>query len=183
MAAGALVSNACLLMVTILGQSRLPMVMAEDGLFPRVFARTHPRFGTPTASLIAGGIVLTALVWYKFSDLAAIFSLVQVLAYLLIFASLMRLRTHPPAERKAAASAGTGAEFRIPIGIAGLALMTVPSVFLSAMVIVQTVWHDGAFDAMRAAVDVLVLASGPLTYVLFRRLRPAAAGSTPAPGR
>jgi len=36
---------------------------------------------------------------------------------------------------------------------------------------------------MRAAVDVLVLASGPLTYVLFRRLRPAAAGSTPAPGR
>src|SRR5207249_4258582 len=88
MTLGGLVSNACILMVTILGQSRLPMVMAEDGLFPRVFARTHPRFGTPTVSLVSGGVVLTALVWYKFSDLAAIFSLVQVLAYLLIFASL-----------------------------------------------------------------------------------------------
>ncbi len=176
MAAGALVSNACLLMVTILGQSRLPMVMAEDGLFPRVFARTHPRFGTPTVSLPVGGVVLTALVWYKFSDLAAIFSLVQVLAYLLIFASLLRLRTHPSAAPVAAATGGAGAGFRIPLGLAGLALMTVPSLFLSAMVIVQTVWHDGAFDATRAAIDVLVLASGPLTYALFRLLRPATGG-------
>jgi len=183
MAAGALISNACLLMVTILGQSRLPMVMAEDGLFPRVFARTHPRFGTPTVSLVSGGVVLTALVWYKFSDLAAIFSLVQVLAYLLIFASLLRLRTHPPAAWAAVAAGGAGAEFRIPMGMTGLALMTIPSLFLSAMVIAQTVWHDGAFDALRTVIDVLVLASGPLTYALFRLLRPAAAVSTPAPGR
>src|SRR5881396_2202317 len=183
MAAGALISNACLLMVTILGQSRLPMVMAEDGLFPRVFARTHPRFGTPTVSLVSGGVVLTALVWYKFSDLAAIFSLVQVLAYLLIFASLLRLRTHPPAAWAAVAAGGAGAEFRIPMGMTGLALMTIPSLFLSAMVIAQTVWHDGAFDALRTVIDVLVLASGPLTYALFRLLRPAAPVSKPAPGR
>ena len=129
------------------------------------------------------GVVLTALVWYKFSDLAAIFSLVQVLAYLLIFASLLRLRTQPPAAWAAVAAGGAGAEFRIPMGMTGLALMTIPSLFLSAMVIAQTVWHDGAFDALRTVIDVLVLASGPLTYALFRLLRPAAAVSTPAPGR
>src|SRR5437773_135296 len=64
-----------------------------------------------------------------------------------------------------------------------LALMTIPSLFLSAMVIAQTVWHDGAFDALRTVIDVLVLASGPLTYALFRLLRPAAPVSKPAPGR
>jgi len=169
MAAGGLVSNACLLMVTILGQSRLPMVMAEDGLFPRAFARTHRRFGTPTVSLAVGGVVLTGLVWGKFSDLAAIFSLVQVLAYLLIFASLLRLRAHAPVSGAAAASGAPGGGFRIPMGLAGLAVMTIPAILLSAMVIVQTVWHDGAFDTLRAGVDVLVLGSGPLTYALLQQ--------------
>ncbi len=183
MAAGALVSNVCLLMVTILGQSRLPMVMAEDGLFPRVFARTHRRFGTPTVSLGVGGVVLTALVWEKFSNLAAIFSLVQVLAYLLIFASLLRLRTHAPLSGGPAAPGAPDGGFRIPMGPAGLALMTVPAVLLSAMVVVKTVWHDGAFDGLRAAIDVLVLSSGPLTYALLRLRRPASNVSTPAPGR
>jgi amino acid transporter len=168
MAAGGLISNACLLMVTILGQSRLPMVMAEDGLFPKIFARRHARYGTPTVSLLIGGIALSGLVWGKFSYLAAMFALVQVLAYLLIFAALLRLRSHPPAPA-AATPGGPGKPFRIPLGTAGLALMTVPSVVLSGLAIVQTVWHDGAFDLGQAIIDLLVLASGPLTYLVFSR--------------
>jgi len=83
MAAGGLVSNACLLLVTILGQARLPMVMAEDSLFPGFFTTTHPRFGTPGASLVVGGVVLTALCGLRLSSLVSLFSLVQVLAYML----------------------------------------------------------------------------------------------------
>lgn len=167
MAAGGMISSTCLLMVTILGQSRLPMVMAEDGLFPKIFARTHARFGTPTVSLLVGGLVLTPLVYGKFSYLTAMFSMVQVLAYLLIFAALLRLRSHPTA---AALPAGApGKPFRIPLGTAGIALMIVPSVILSGLAIAQTVWHDGGFDSFQAGIDVLVLASGPLTYLLFSR--------------
>ena len=167
MAAGGMISSTCLLMVTILGQSRLPMVMAEDGLFPKIFERTHARFGTPTVSLVVGGLVLTPLVYGKFSYLTAMFSMVQVLAYLLIFAALLRLRGHP--EAPSAAAGGQGKTFRIPLGTGGIALMIVPSVFLSGLAIVQTVWHDGGFDRSQAAIDVLVLASGPLTYLLFNR--------------
>src|SRR6266704_2950222 len=119
MAAGGLVSSTCLLMVTILGQSRLPMVMAEDGLFPKVFARTHPRFGTPTVSLLVGGLVLTPLVYGKFSYLPAMFSMVQLLAYLLIFGALLRLRSHPPGPTPS----GARGQFRIPLGTRGLVLM------------------------------------------------------------
>ena len=169
MAAGGMVSSTCLLMVTILGQSRLPMVMAEDGLFPKVFARTHPRFGTPTISLLVGGLVLTPLVYGKFSYLTAMFSMVQVLAYLLIFAALLRLRSHPPSPAAATTSGAARAPFRIPLGTAGIALMIVPSVILSLLAILQTVWHDGAFDRLQAVIDGLVLASGPLTYALFGR--------------
>src|SRR2546427_7121816 len=96
MAAGGMVSSTCLLMVTILGQSRLPMVLAEDRPFPQVFARTHPPSWTPTVSLLVGGLVLTPLVYGKFSYLTAMFAMVQVLAYLLIFGALLRLRSHAP---------------------------------------------------------------------------------------
>jgi len=165
MAAGGLVSSTCLLMVTILGQSRLPMVMAEDGLFPKVFARTHPRFGTPTVSLLVGGLVLTPLVYGKFSYLTAMFTMVQVLAYLLIFGALLRLRSCAPAP----APSGARGQFRIPLGTRGLVLMIVPCVILSGLAIVQTVWHDDSFDLRQAIIDLLVLASGPVTYLLFKR--------------
>src|SRR5882672_8571056 len=74
MAFGALVSNACLILVTILGQSRLPMVLAEDRLFPAIFRRTHPRFGTPVVSLVAGGVVLSGLCLIPFAALTGLFS-------------------------------------------------------------------------------------------------------------
>ncbi|MBI1950067.1 MAG: APC family permease [Acidobacteria bacterium] len=181
MAAGGLISNSCLLMVTILGQSRLPMVMAEDGLFPRVFARRHPRFGTPTVSLIVGGIALSLLALVRFSYLAGLFAIVQVLAYLLIFASLLRLRSHAPERDAASGAAPEKAPFRIPLGTPGLALMTVPSVILSGMVIVESVWPDGALDGLQAVVDLLVFASGPATYVLFRRIARTRVPEVPAP--
>jgi amino acid transporter len=165
MAFGGLLSNLSLLMVTILGQSRLPMVLAEDGFFPRLFRKTHPRYGTPVASLLVGGIILSGIIQMNFEALAGLFSLVQVCAYLLIYASLIRLRSHPPL----AGPTPGRAPFRIPWGTGGLVLMTLPSVLLSAAAISQTVWHDGAFDGRQALVDLAVFASGPLTYLVFSR--------------
>ena len=49
--------------------------------------------------------------------------------------------------------------------------MTVPSLILSGMVIVESIWPDGVFDKRQALVDLLVFASGPVTYVLFRMTR------------
>ncbi|NLM29851.1 MAG: amino acid permease [Methanomicrobiales archaeon] len=41
----------------MLGSARLAYAMAIDGLFPRVFARVHPRYGTPYMVLIAQGVI------------------------------------------------------------------------------------------------------------------------------
>ncbi len=168
MAAGGLVSSTCLLMVTILGQSRLPMVMAEDGLFPKGFARTHPRFGTPTVSLLVGGLILTPVVYLKFEKLAGVFSVVQVLAYLLIFAALLRLRAHAPPQQAMPAAGAGGRPFRIPLGTVGLVLMIIPCVILSALAVVQSVLTDGAFDAWKGLYILVVLATGPVTFLVFR---------------
>jgi amino acid transporter len=161
MAAGGLASNACLLLVTVLGQSRLPLVLAQDGLFPPGFQRLHPRFGTPVTSLVVGGIVLTALCGVRFASLAGLFSLVQVLSYMLIYASLFRLRWRP--------AAGAAGGFRIPVGRVGLILLTAPSVALAALVVYQSLRGAEGFDLVQAAVALAIFASGPASYYFFRR--------------
>jgi APA family basic amino acid/polyamine antiporter len=159
MAAGGLASNACLLMVTMLGQSRLPMVLADDGLFPQVFKRTHPRFGTPVAALLLGGVALTTLCGLRFAQLAGVYALVQALCYMLIYATLFKLRARE--------AAGPG--FNIPLRTRGLVLMVAPAVLLAAALVLRGLWHDGAFDGTQALIDLVIFASGPLSYWLFRR--------------
>jgi amino acid transporter len=164
MTLGGLVSNACILMVTILGQSRLPMVMAEDGLFPRVFGRVSGRFGTPIVSLLVGALALSLLARQSFTALAGLFSVVQVLAYILICASLLKLR------RRAAGSA-PGAGFSVPLGRTGLLLMMMPVFAIAAIVVGQTIWNGGRLEPRQMVIDIALFGSGPLTYALFARRR------------
>jgi len=171
---GGLLSNICLLMVTILGQSRLPMVMAEDRLFPSAFSRVSRRFGTPVVSLLTGAVLLSLLSREGFIELTGLFSLVQVLAYCLIYAALLRLR-----RRGQDAGAHPGG-FRIPLGNASLLLMMVPSFLITGFVVVERFWNAGVFDARRLGLDVLVFASGPLTYLVFKR-RESSLGRRPRP--
>ena len=44
---GALVGLTTVILVLLYGQSRIFSTMASDGLLPPVFARIHPRLGTP----------------------------------------------------------------------------------------------------------------------------------------
>ena len=161
MAAGGMVSNACLLLVTILGQSRLPLVLAQDGFFPQVFSKTHPRFGTPRVSLLAGAVVLTALCGLPFTKLTGLYALVQVLAYMLIYASLIRLRAHEPQ--------GNGTGFRIPLPTAGVLVAIVPSVVLAGLMVFESLRPEGGLSATQAAGFALLFGSGPLAYWAFRR--------------
>jgi amino acid transporter len=179
MTLGGLVSNACILMVTILGQSRLPMVMAEDGLFPRFFGGVSRRFGTPVVSLLVGGVALSVLARQRFTSLTGLFSLVQVLAYVLICAALLRLRrvAPPPGPSSASAASAGGsvssqaAPFRVPLGRAGLLLMMTPVFAIAAFVVGQQIWNGGRLSPRQLALDLAVFGSGPLTYALFRRPR------------
>jgi amino acid transporter len=141
------------------------MFLARRGHFPEAFQGVHAVHGTPVASLVLTGVVLTALCGFPFAKLAGVYSLVQSLFYLLIYASFFRLRA-----RADAPSAGT---FHIPLGRAGLALMVAPSVLLVALVIRQGIWPAGVFDRNQALLDLAIFTSGPLSYFLFRALRRA----------
>lgn len=79
----------------MLGTSRLAYAMALDGLLPRIFARLHPRFGTPYAILILQGAIAFLLSGYgSLSELIS-FSVFNIaFAYLLTCIALIVLVRH-----------------------------------------------------------------------------------------
>jgi amino acid transporter len=165
MTASALVSNALLLNTTMLAQSRLPMTMSRDGLFPKAFGRLHSRFGTPTLSLFVGAVVLSLLSIRSFTELVAVYSVTQMLIYLLIYATLWRLRkTQPNVPRP----------FRIPGGTPGFLLLLIPAGSLAVLSLVKT---DGLL------LPLLALVSGPVVYGLLSLSGLRAAGRRRVPDR
>jgi APA family basic amino acid/polyamine antiporter len=55
---GAIVGLTSVLLVLLLGQSRIFFAMSRDGLLPPVFGRIHPRFRTPHLSTIGVGLAV-----------------------------------------------------------------------------------------------------------------------------
>jgi len=150
------------------------MVMAEDGLFPRFFGRVSRRFGTPIVSLLVGAVALSVLARQSFTALAGLFSVVQVLAYILICAALLRLR------RSGAGSTSPSA-FSVPLGRIGLLSMMTPVFAIAAVVVGQKIWNGGRFEPRQMAIDIALFASGPLTYALFAGRRGGGGEALPAP--
>jgi APA family basic amino acid/polyamine antiporter len=105
--AGALAGTTSVLLVFQLGQPRIFMAMARDGLLPQVFARVHPRFRTPHITTILVGILVGGVAMLKdidtFADLTNIGTL---FAFILVcFGVIVLRRTAPDRPRP----------FRVPL--------------------------------------------------------------------
>jgi len=69
--------------ILIVGQ--LPMAVAQDGLFPRIFGRLSAR-GTPVAGLVIGGILATLLISMNYTR-----GLVELFTFIILLATLSTL--------------------------------------------------------------------------------------------
>ncbi len=96
-AIGACIGLIVVVMILVLGQTRVAFAMARDGLLPRGLAKVHPRFRTPyvittitgVAVAIIGGLV----------DLATLVNLVSIgtlFAFLLVSVGVVILRRRRP---------------------------------------------------------------------------------------
>ena len=70
----------------ILLQARIPLAAAEDGLFPRQFAKVHGKRRTPVFGLVVSSVLLTALMFTYYNN-----SLVDVFTQVILLATLTTL--------------------------------------------------------------------------------------------
>lgn len=85
------------LMVMIMGQSRIFLGMAKDGLIPKVFSEINPVSGTPKRNLyILGVIIATVAAFTPINKLADMTSFGTLFAFLMVCIAVWVLRVKQP---------------------------------------------------------------------------------------
>lgn len=104
------------MLVMMLGQTRIFLGMSKDGLIPKFFSEVHPKFRTPWKSTILVGAVVSAVAAFTPIDLlSAMTSFGTLFAFAMVCGAVWLLRVREPnAERS----------FRVPalpfVAIAGI---------------------------------------------------------------
>ncbi|HUJ04445.1 MAG TPA: amino acid permease [Rhizomicrobium sp.] len=98
---GAIVGLASVVLVLILGQSRIFYAMAKDGMIPPLFSAVHPKFRTPWLGTLVTGVFAALLAGILPLDiLGELVSIGTLLAFVVVCIGIMVLRrTRPNAPR------------------------------------------------------------------------------------
>jgi APA family basic amino acid/polyamine antiporter len=107
-AGGSVIAQTAVLLVFQLGQPRILMAMARDGLLPPVFARIHPRFRTPhVATILTGALVAAVAAFANIDEMVDLTNIGTLFAFILVCAGIIILRLREPHRRR---------PFRVPFG-------------------------------------------------------------------
>lgn len=98
---GAIVGLASVVLVLLLGQSRIFYAMAKDGMIPNLFCDIHPRFRTPwRGSIITGAFCALGAGVLPLDILGELVSIGTLAAFVIVCAGIMILRVRVPNARR-----------------------------------------------------------------------------------
>jgi amino acid transporter len=154
-ALGAVVSAAGLFLSLLLTNSRLPYVLARDGLMPASLAAIHPRFGTPWVAVVVSAVLYAAFAAFSFKDLIVLNVWLYSLALLIELAAFVWLRVRAPEMPR---------PWRVPGGFGvGLVVAGVPAA-LSLLAMATAGW-------LNTLAGVVAALTGPAIYLAVRAAR------------
>ena len=94
---GALAGLTTVMMILMLGQSRVFFAMSRDRLLPPAFAAVSPRFGTPIRTSIMTGVVVAVIsTFVPLTELAALVNIGTLFAFVLVAIGVLVLRRTRP---------------------------------------------------------------------------------------
>lgn len=157
-AIGGMVSAVALFNALLLSYSRIPFVMAADGLMPRALGTTDAG-GTPRTAVLVSAVCYSAMLFFPFTGLLVADVLLYSLALALELAALVRLRGTEPALR---------GSFRIPVGRTGVALIAALPLAVLAVVMVLDA-GDGELGLPALLGAVAIVCAGPVLYRIATR--------------
>jgi basic amino acid/polyamine antiporter, APA family len=98
---GALAGLTTVMMILMLGQSRVAFAMSRDGLLPRGLSRVHPKYGTPYRITVIVGIVVAILAGFiPLAELAELVNIGTLFAFVLVSIAVVVLRRTQPDLRR-----------------------------------------------------------------------------------
>jgi len=166
-AAAGILSAFALFNALLLAYSRIPLVLARDGLLPSALAVTDAR-GTPRNAVLVSAAAYTVFALVPFGGLLAGDVLLYTAALALEFAALLKLRRVEP---------GLRGDFRVPLPTAALAILAVLPISMIALAVTLEIRSEDIGLPGVAAAGVLA-AAGPFWYLLRRKF----AAPTPPTG-
>jgi len=96
-AVGAVIAMGSVLLVFQLGQPRIFMSMARDGLLPPFFAKVHPKFKTPyIGTIITGIFVATFAAFANIAEVVDLTNIGTLFAFILVSVGVIVLRRTDP---------------------------------------------------------------------------------------
>jgi amino acid transporter len=141
--------------------SRLPAVMADDGLLPRIFSRRRAASGAPWVAILACAAAWMLCLQLSFVKLIVLDVLLTGLSLLLEFAALVALRIREPELPR---------PYRIPGGLAGaVGVGLLPAALLVLAALRNEAEPVGPINALELGA-ILVVAGVP-AYWCANRLR------------
>jgi amino acid transporter len=156
-AAAGMVSALALFNALLLAYSRIPLVLAQDGLLPAALTVTDER-GTPRNAVLVSALAYSGFALLSFGGLLAADVLLYTAALALEFGALLRLRRAEP---------GLRGEFRVPLGVPALAVLAaLPILLLGAGVALEV--RSRAIGLPGVLVAVALAVAGPAAYAALR---------------
>ena len=122
-----LISAAGMLSALLCTSARVPFAMAEQGMLSRRLAALHPRYATPSLSIIVNSVGLALLIPFSFQELIEVDMFLYAAALVLEFAALIWLRIKKPEMAR---------PYQLPFGIPGVIAISIPPVALCLVSIV-----------------------------------------------
>jgi len=94
---GALAGLTTVMMILMIGQSRVFFAMSRDGLLPPAFASVHERTGTPVRTTLTTGVVVAVMAaLLPLEELASLVNIGTLFAFILVALAVIVLRRTRP---------------------------------------------------------------------------------------
>jgi basic amino acid/polyamine antiporter, APA family len=94
---GAIVGMTSVVLGSLLGQPRILLAMADDGLLPPAIARVHPKFQTPHVATVVSGVIFAVVAGvFPLDILADLISIGVLLAFVVVCLGVLVLRRTRP---------------------------------------------------------------------------------------
>jgi APA family basic amino acid/polyamine antiporter len=94
---GAIVGMTSVVLGSLLGQPRILLAMADDGLLPPAIARVHPKYRTPHVATVVSGVIFAVVAGvFPLDILADLISIGVLLAFVVVCLGVLVLRRTRP---------------------------------------------------------------------------------------